>query len=245
MGEEISFLVIAYNSLDSTIRCLESLVKYERGAGILVLDNGSEEPIFSIVSEKFSSLDVQVFRSEKNLGVAGGRNYLLKKTLGEYLVFVDNDVELTDEVSKKIKECFRNPEVGIYGKVGIMLSDELRPFTVSEKEVDAVPGFFQAFPRKLIEEIGKLDEKFITYWNEDMDFCLRAKKAGYKIIADDSLPIIHYTSQSSTLRKKRDFIKKNQKYFYNKWRNSLKILEIEKKGINHLSCLNCSETWER
>lgn len=232
MANNISFLVIAYNSLETTIQCIESLVNFEQGSEILVLDNGSSEPVFQVVNEKFASKGVLAFRSEENLGVVGGRNYLLDKAKGG--------------IGGKIKENLSDESVGVYGKRGLMFSPDLRSFVVPEKEVDAIAGFFQCFRRNLINEIGILDEKFILYGNEDMDFCLRAKEAGYMIIADDNLPVIHHEHKSSsTIKNLKDFERKNQQYFFEKWKNKTAILEIEKRGLNYLSCLNCSDIWKR
>lgn len=244
--KKITFLIIAYNSLETTLFCLDSLLKHEKESMVSFLDNGSEEPVYENVKKRYSSADWLIYRSDKNLGVVGGRNYLLKKTVGKYLVFMDNDVELTGVVSQRIKSNLSDLAVGIYGQRGIMLSLDLRPFVVAEKEVDAVGGFFLCFRQDLLDKIGLLDENFKIYGQEDFDFCLRAKMAGYKIISDKSLPLIHHEHKSSlTVAELEDYKQKNFQYFFDKWKNSLGILEIERKKINRLSCLNCSEIWER
>lgn len=244
--KKISFLIIAHNRLEQTICCLESLLKFEGGEEILVLDNGSEEPVYSKVIETFSCLGVKTFKSERNLGVVGGRNLLLGKANGDILVLVDNDVELTCAIGKKIRENLRDVSIGVYGQRGIMFSDELLPFVVPDGEVDAIAGFFQCFRADLLDEIGMLDGNFKIYGQEDFDFCLRAKKAGYKIIADSSLPVVHHGDRFMPQAVENESTKQeNFKYFYNKWKDSLDILEIERKKINRLSCLNCSQIWER
>lgn len=239
-------MIIAFNLLETTLRCLDSLLKYEKENEVFFLDNGSEEPVYENVKKRYSSFGWLIYRSEKNLGVVGGRNYLLKKASGKYLVFMDNDVELTEVVSQRIKNNLSDLAVGIYGQRGIMLSLDLRPFVVAEKEVDAVGGFFLCFRQDLLDKIGLLDENFKIYGQEDFDFCLRAKKAGFKIISDPSLPLIHHEHKSSsTLTSLEKYQRKNFQYFYKKWKGSLDILEVEKRKINYLSCLNCSETWRR
>lgn len=66
----------------------------------------------------------------------------MDKATGDFLGFVDNDVELTGNVSRKIINVFSDIKVGIIGKTGILFSPKLHPFTVNDIEVDAVPGFF-------------------------------------------------------------------------------------------------------
>ena len=67
-------------------------------------------------------------------------------------------------------------------------------------EVDSLVGAFMMVRREAIEEIGLLDEDFFMY-GEDIDWCYRIKKAGYKIIYYPEATIIHYKGASS--KKKR------------------------------------------
>ncbi len=63
-------------------------------------------------------------------------------------------------------------------------------------EVDAVSGAFLMIRRKVIEEIGKLDERFFMY-GEELDWCLRAKKAGWTVMYYPDAEIIHYKGECS------------------------------------------------
>lgn len=58
-------------------------------------------------------------------------------------------------------------------------------------EVDAVSGAFLMIRTKVIEEIGLLDEQFFMY-GEELDWCFRAKKAGWKVMYYPHAEIIHY-----------------------------------------------------
>ncbi len=58
-------------------------------------------------------------------------------------------------------------------------------------EVDAVSGAFLVIRRKVVDAIGVLDESFFIY-GEDMDWCIRAKKAGWKVMYYPHAQIIHY-----------------------------------------------------
>ncbi|SHH34062.1 glycosyltransferase family 2 protein [Tepidibacter thalassicus] len=67
-------------------------------------------------------------------------------------------------------------------------------------EVDSLVGAFMIVPKKVISEVGMFDEDFFMY-GEDIDWCYRIKKAGYKVIYYPKAQIIHYKGSSS--RKKR------------------------------------------
>lgn len=69
-----------------------------------------------------------------------------------------------------------------------------------EGEVDALMGAFMLMPKKVLDEVGVLDETFFMY-GEDIDLCYRIKQAGYKIMYYPKVHIIHYKGGSSKKRR--------------------------------------------
>ena len=65
--------------------------------------------------------------------------------------------------------------------------------------VDAVSGSFMMARREVVERIGLLDDRFFMY-GEDLDWCLRARQAGYQNYYLPATSIIHYHGQSSRQR---------------------------------------------
>ena len=63
-------------------------------------------------------------------------------------------------------------------------------------EVDAVSGAFLMIRRQVIDKIGKLDERFFMY-GEELDWCLRTKNAGWKVMYYPDAEIIHYKGECS------------------------------------------------
>ncbi len=90
----VSFIVPMYNSSKSIKKCLNSIVKknffnYE----IIVVDDHSKDKSLKIV-KKFSKLYpniIKIFQNKKNYGVSYSRNVGIKKSKGDYLVFIDSD----------------------------------------------------------------------------------------------------------------------------------------------------------
>ncbi len=64
------------------------------------------------------------------------------------------------------------------------------------KEVDFITGCYMAVPAKVFDQIGLLDEKFFLYL-EDLDFTLKAKKAGVKTLYQPTIKIYHRNSSST------------------------------------------------
>ena len=63
-------------------------------------------------------------------------------------------------------------------------------------EVDWVSGACLMFPRRLLEQIGGLDERFWMYW-EDADFCFRAKQSGWRVFCLPKAVVVHHEGKSS------------------------------------------------
>ncbi len=64
-------------------------------------------------------------------------------------------------------------------------------------EVEAVSGSCMVIRREVIEDIGYLDELFFAY-QEDADFCFRARQAGWRIYYVPDAQIIHYGGQGGS-----------------------------------------------
>ena len=83
-------------------------------------------------------------------------------------------------------------------------------------EVDQVMGAFFLVRRKVFDQIGLLDEKFFI-WFEEVDFCRRAKQAGWNVAYYPGARIIHHGGQSfvkaDTWRKQKWFFKSALLYF--------------------------------
>jgi GT2 family glycosyltransferase len=70
-------------------------------------------------------------------------------------------------------------------------SHEMRMDGVTNTEVDAIVGCYLMIPRRVIDDIGALDDKYFLY-SEDHDWCTRARKNGWKIMYTPVGDIIHY-----------------------------------------------------
>lgn len=77
-------------------------------------------------------------------------------------------------------------------------------------EVDAISGACFFIKRKVIDEVGLLDERFFMY-AEDLDWCMRIKKAGWKIYYNPNATIIHFKKRSGRKKKEGEKISKSDK----------------------------------
>lgn len=108
------------------------------------------------------------------------------------------------------KRGFPTPEASLYYMLGLHKAfpgnKKYGTYSASHvgedevAEVDALMGAFMMLPRKVIDEVGMLDENFFMY-GEDLDWCYRIKEAGYKVVYYPKGQVIHYKGASS--KKKR------------------------------------------
>ncbi|MFH1366770.1 MAG: glycosyltransferase family 2 protein [Patescibacteria group bacterium] len=80
------------------------------------------------------------------------------------------------------------------------------------REVDQVMGAFFLTKREVLEKVGSFDEKYVL-WFEEVDFCQRVKRLGYKVVFFHEAKIIHLKGESFKQ------IKSLKKQIY--WNNSL------------------------
>lgn len=64
-------------------------------------------------------------------------------------------------------------------------------------EVDAVSGSCMMIRKEVIQDIGYLDERFFAY-QEDTDFCFRAKNSGWKVYYLPIASVIHQGGQGGS-----------------------------------------------
>ncbi len=64
------------------------------------------------------------------------------------------------------------------------------------QEVDWIVGAAMLARRQVYETIGGLDERFFMY-SEEMDWCRRARQAGWAVVYDPAATIVHYEGKSS------------------------------------------------
>lgn len=99
------------------------------------------------------------------------------------------------------------PKSKLFARYNLTYLDENQTY-----EVDAISGSFMFLRKDVYEKVGGLDESFFMY-GEDLDWCFRIKKAGFKIYYVHSTKIIHFKGES-TKRSNIDEVK----HFYNAMR---------------------------
>jgi N-acetylglucosaminyl-diphospho-decaprenol L-rhamnosyltransferase len=112
-------------------------------------------------------------------------------------------------LDKACRRSFPTPEVAFYRLSGLSRlfpgSPRFGRYNVTylspdvTAEIDSVVGAFMLIRAEVLNQIGLLDERYFMY-AEDLDFCYRAKAAGWQVWYYPGVTVLHYKGQSSRQR---------------------------------------------
>ena len=203
----VAAVVLSYQGRDVTLQALESLsrVEYEP-LRLVVADNGSTDGTKEAVEARFP--DVAVVRTDENRGPAGGVNLGLRWALErdfDYVLVLNNDIEVApDFVTQLVRVAESDSSIGIVGPKGYFHEDRNRIWSAGgilrfkesvtrerghreldrgqydrDGEIPYVNGCAMLVKRAVFEEVGLWDPLYFLSV-EDADFCMRAKRAGWR-----------------------------------------------------------------
>ena len=233
---KVVIIIVTFNPREDLIRdCLKSLrekTDYENYK-VIVSDNGSTNGVQKLIKKEFKWVDL--LENNANLYFAGGNNiaikYALKKYNPDYYFILNDDIKIINKkwLSEVVKTAESNPKIGLVGinpiypdgisqNVGGYIKGPL--ITIDKKaeglrEFDHITALFLV-KKEVIKKIGLFDEIFIPYLLEETDYCLRAKRAGFKVVYRADIKIIHYKGQTINREKeiKRNYFRmKNDAIF--------------------------------
>ena len=142
----------------------------------------------TLIEPKSISFLVSCLRKNK-AGIAGGANYKFNRERHNTYVRKPNIYTYLFDYTN-----LRKLIPGDYFHKRHYYLDQ--PFPVSKKNVDAVSGSFMLIDKKVINKIGLFDERYFMYL-EDIDYCLRAGEAGFKVLFCPKSSIKHIGGYSS------------------------------------------------
>jgi len=226
MNDEVIVSILTYNKLEYTKKCLESLFKsnqlpYHR---IVVTDNGSSDDTktwLRSLGNKIRFIDNHV-----NVGFAEAHNNVMREYPQHDVVLVNNDIEVLENW---LEILYNEVYVGNYGAVtpaikvangldvGAVLDSQAKGKSIinGEQEPDWITGSCFYIRRDTIEKVGYLDNGFKFYY-EDVDYCLRMKKAGIRFKCIREVVIVHHNSVSSNPEQKKKMMEESRLYFIKK-----------------------------
>jgi GT2 family glycosyltransferase len=225
----LSIILINYNGLEDTLECIESINKSKlRIFKIIVIDNASIENPQLKINQRFP--EVELILNNSNMGFAAacnqGIDYAIK--LGaSYIWLLNNDTIIdVNTISELVTTLESDEKIGLVsgviyhydqpqkiwyagGKVKIP-TIRLKHYTsIGNKRqkyynTKFISGCCMLFRTDLINEIGKLNEKYF-FGGEDMEYSILARRKKKRLVINKNANIWHKIGGSTNYRNKIDY----------------------------------------
>jgi GT2 family glycosyltransferase len=224
--------ILTYNGLDHTRRCLESLIAHTTVPWrALVRDNASADETPNYL-QSIGDPRIVAYCGADNLGVGGGRNWLLDQLLpdmqdNDLLVLLDNDIEVAPGWEIPFLEAFaEHPRLGVAGRwaFSMIVHDRWRDILSENSSepgpVDTVQGCCFWLRGAAARAIGHFDTSLGRFWHEDDDYSIRALVAGWDVRRVPTSAMTHHEHGSGVALNADKVIgsARNQRYLIDKWR---------------------------
>jgi GT2 family glycosyltransferase len=229
----IDVIILNTNRRQDTLECIASLAENTfRNFRIILLDNNSTDGTKEAVRSAFP--EVQIVELSENHGYAGNNNVGIQLALeqkADWILVLNEDTILApDSLQHLIDVGESDPSIGILGPMvyhwdepdviqsaGGILGPNWSSIHFGKDEVDRgqytepnpvewISGCAILVRRQVVEQVGMIDPRLFIYW-EETEWCMRAARAGWKIIHVPRAKIWHKGV-------KRNFQPKPAFYYY-------------------------------
>ncbi len=159
--------------------------------------------------------NIQIIYNETNLGFPVAINQGIRAAKGDIIVLLNNDVIVTenwlnrlewhllkyDVIGPMTNYCagLQQATIPVYNDEAELNEQTMKwqiDHAFQSQEVVWIIGFCMAFKKSLYDELGSFDESLWPCSGEELDFCLRARAAGYKVGIAKDVYIHHFGSMT-------------------------------------------------
>ena len=216
---DLSIVIVSFNTKKILKSCLNSIFqnKFKGKLEAIVIDNNSLDGSSLMVEKEFK--EVTLIRNKENVGFAKAVNQGIKKSKGEFVLLLNSDIIVKENSLNLLFDFAKDKnDLGVLG--GRLLNKEgsiqgscyhlpnlwrtiinsegflkYAPQSQEPTQVEVVVGAVFLIPRKIIKEVGLLDERYFIYF-EDLDYCRRIKNAGFKVFYLPKAEFVHFHGAS-------------------------------------------------
>jgi len=220
----LTIVTVNYKTADLVNDCVQSIKDHTPASlpvTIAVVDNGSNDGSLEKIAAAHP--DITLIDGKDNLGFSKGNNIVLRDVKTKYAMLFNNDaLMLPGTLERMIEFMEQNPDCGMCGArvLNPDMTDQDYPcyfpsvpemfrrmFSGPQFPAKDVPrnkpipmarihGACLMTRREVLETVGVMDEQFYMY-EEDMDWCLRVRNAGWKLWLLPDVSIIHLGGQTT------------------------------------------------
>jgi GT2 family glycosyltransferase len=232
LKDTINVVIVTYNNRELLKSCIASVEKSLENSGysgqITIVDNASSDGTGKMIDESFPNVHHVV--NKQNFGLSKALNIGIKEKLNStYTLLLNDDVELFPETISNMAGTFKEfPEAA--GVPSCLIYPDGRPQRVKlrilgkgKKSYKGTQEIYFAgttacmYRTGVFRDIGFFDE-FYFFYNEDLDFSLKAKRSGMKFIFKPEIKVIHHrkAGRSKANRSVKPYFYATDYYFYRK-----------------------------
>lgn len=224
----VSVIIVNYNGKRFLPEFFDSLFKQTyKNFEVIFVDNNSTDNSVNYVRQNYPR--VRIIENEDNSGYAEGNNIGYKNSKGEFILVINNDTILKEDLIEKMLKAFDEiPNLGTAQPMVKLMNEKEKldacgsfwtntgfnyHYGIYKKAslsiyhnsfpVYGIKGMCMMIPQKVIEKIGLFDPDFWCYF-EETDFCHRLWLAGYECWYYPKTFIYHH--MGGTSRKKSSYI---------------------------------------
>ena len=222
----VSIIIPTKDHIEDLKKCLESLKKsnYSNYEVILAENNSEKKETFAYYKKVIKEdRRIRVLVWEGDFNYSAINNAAVELAKGDLVLCLNNDTEfMHPNALRELVISAVKPGVGASGAMlyygdktiqhaGVIIGmggfaahalwsltdrdEKYYPFSLCEREVSAVTGACLMVRKSVYIEVGGMGEDFVVALN-DIDFCLKIRAAGYKILFNPYAKLFHYESKS-------------------------------------------------
>ncbi|MCX7908196.1 MAG: glycosyltransferase, partial [Ignavibacteria bacterium] len=246
IDEPIEIIIPVYNAYQLLKNCLESIWKNTtlQYRLIVVDDNSNDNNVRKLLNEfqkRYSPNNFILIHNETNIGFVKSVNKAAKIVKNHFVV-LNTDTEVPpnwlERLIYPILKFDKIASVTPFTNAGTICSfpeflkdnelflglttgqiDHYFQYIDIDKNLIEIPtgvGFCMAFNKEVYDKIGLFDEVFGKGYGEENDWCMRAKKIGYKNVIATNLFVYHKHGSSFSSEEKRILLERNMKILLQK-----------------------------
>jgi GT2 family glycosyltransferase len=220
----VSAIIVNWNGGDLLRSCIAPPYRELGGplVEMIVVDNASSDQSLERIQQAFPALDI--VRLSENFGFAKATNLGILASRGEAVLMMNNDAVATPgAIASLVKVMEQDERIAIVGPQlrnadgSLQLSYGRFPsvsrvvggFRIRKgdryyerrgyehlHDVDWLTGACLLVRRRMLDEIGLLDERFFFNY-EDVDLCRRARDRGWRCVYTPDASVMHHRAMSS------------------------------------------------
>ena len=216
---DVSVIIPVFNELATTLACLQSVAQSAtaRTFEVIVANDASRDDTAAILADV---RHLRLVNQPENLGFLRNCNRASEHARGRFIVFLNNDTQVSPNWLTALAEACDAPGVGAAGprmvfpngalqEAGVRLrrygsvemigqhEDPDDPRWCFPREVEYVSGACLMLRTAVFRELGGFNEALAPAYCEDLELCLRLHRRGLRIIYTPAAEIVHELSRTS------------------------------------------------